>query len=142
MDSFEELPDKIVSLDQVRINRGIEKICKCDKRTFVIDPANRRINCNSCGAVVDPYDAMYELAAKGERMKESVERLLEQRKQIANYKPWLKVIKNLEKQYRGRKMIPNCPRCHEPFYLEEIVHWTGKPYADARIKKYKTTNSD
>ncbi|MDY0396799.1 hypothetical protein RWE15_23995 [Virgibacillus halophilus] len=62
---------------------------------------------------------------------------MSRKKQIANYKPWLVVIKKLEKQYRGRKMIPNCPRCSEPFYLEELVQWTGKPYADARIKKWR-----
>lgn len=142
MNHFEGLPDKIVSLDQLRINRGIEKFCKCEKRTFIIDPKNRRVNCESCGAVVDAYEAMYELASKGERLQQSVERMLEQRKQIANYKPWLKVIKNLEKQYRGKKMIPNCPRCSEPFYLEELVRWTGKQYADARIKKFKAENED
>jgi len=28
----DRLPDKLVSLDQVRINRGLEKICQCQKR--------------------------------------------------------------------------------------------------------------
>lgn len=132
-----DLPDKIVSLDQVRISRGLEKICKCDDRKFVIDTSNRRVTCNSCGATVDPYDAMLELANNRQEHVKQMERLLEQRKQIVNYNPHLVVIKKLEKQYRGRKMIPNCPRCSEPFYLEELVHWTGKPYADARIKRLK-----
>ena len=133
----ENLPDKIVEIDQVRINRGIEKICKCRKRKFVIDSRNRRVNCSGCGAAIDPYDAMYELATKGESMQEQVERLLKQRKQILNYKPWLVTIRNLEKKYRGKKMLPNCPRCDEPFYLEELTTWTGKPFADARINKFR-----
>jgi len=29
---IDRLPDKLVSLDQVRINRGLEKICQCQKR--------------------------------------------------------------------------------------------------------------
>ncbi|MEN2765658.1 hypothetical protein [Ornithinibacillus xuwenensis] len=138
----ESLPKKIVSIDQIRINRGIEKICKCDNRRFMIDTKNRRITCQSCGAVVDPYEAMYELARNGERLQEQVSNLLEQRKQIANYKPWLVTIKKLEKDYRGRKMLPNCPRCSEPFYLEELTHWTGKQYADARIKRWKEEHKD
>lgn len=137
VDPLEELPNTLISLDEARINRGREKICKCPKRKVVIDTTNRRVTCSSCGAVVDPYDALLDFARRREELTENVERLLEQRKQIINYKPWLKVIKNLESQYRGHKMIPNCPRCNEPFYLEELVHWTGKLYADARIKKYK-----
>lgn len=139
---MEELPDKIIGLDQIRISRGLEKIFKCKDRKFVIDTTNRRITCNSCGAGIDPYDAMLELSYRREEYNQQMERLLEQRKQIVNYKPHLVVIKKLEKQYRGRKMIPNCPRCHEPFYLEELVHWTGKPYADARIKKFKESQKE
>lgn len=134
---MDQLPDKVVGLDQIRINKGLEKLCKCKGRKFTVDEQNRRITCNSCGAVVDPYDAMYELATNGDKLQKQVEHLLEQRKQILSYKPWLVAIKKIEKQYRGRKMIPNCPRCSEPFYLEELTSWSGKPFADARIEKWK-----
>lgn len=137
-----DLPDKIVSLDQVRINSGLKKICKCNNRKFVIDTSNRRVICNSCGATIDPYEAMLELANNRQEHVKQMEKLLEQRKQIVNYKPHLVVIKKLEKQYRGRKMIPSCPRCSEPFYLEELVRWTGKPFADARIKQFKESSED
>ena len=132
-----ELPDKIIGLDQVRINRGVGKICKCKNRKFVMDTDNRRINCASCGAIVDPYDALYDIAYQDEERTSQVEHLLSQRKEIAAYKPWLVIIKRIEENYRGHKMIPNCPRCREPFYLEELVSWTGKQYADARINKFK-----
>ncbi|MGN7311501.1 hypothetical protein ACTHQ4_10385 [Alkalicoccobacillus gibsonii] len=134
---MDHLPDSIIGIDQLRVNRGLEKICKCKQRKFIVDAKNRRVNCGSCGAVVDPYDAMYEMATKGERFQEQVQSLLDQRKQIMDYKPWLVVIKKLEKKYRGKKMLPCCPRCTEPFYLEELTSWTGKPFADARIQKWK-----
>lgn len=133
----DKLPDKLVSLDQVRINRGLDKLCKCEKRKFVIDTTNRRVTCSSCGAIVDPYDALLELAENREEYERQAKRLLEQKKQIASYKPHLAVIKDIEKRYRGRKMLPICPRCNEPFYLEEIARWAGKPYADARIRRNK-----
>lgn len=134
-----ELPNRIIGLDQVRIKRGLGKICKCEDRKFVIDTDNRRVTCASCGAA---YDALYDLAHQAEEYTRQVERLLEQRKEIASYKPYLVVIKRLEENYRGRKMIPNCPRCRDPFYLEELIEWTGKPYADARIQKYKEMHSE
>lgn len=138
----DKLPDKVIGLDSVRIARGLGKICKCEDRKFTIDTDNRRVTCNSCGAAVDPYDALLEIARLEERWNRDVERLLEQRREISSYKPWLTVIKNLEQHYRGHKMIPNCPRCGEPFYLEELTRWTGKEYADARIKKYKEANPE
>lgn len=138
----EKLPEKVIGLDLIRISRGLGKICKCDKRKFVIDTDNRRVNCSSCGAIVDPFEAMLEMAGRHEDYNRQVEHLLEQKKQIADYKPWLKVIKNLESQYRGRKMIPVCPRCSEPFYLEELTRWMGKPYAEARMKKYAESQKE
>lgn len=132
-----ELPNKIIGLDQIRINRGLGKICKCQNRKFVIDTDNRRVACASCGSIVDPYDALYDLAHQDEERNRQLEMLLEQRKEIAEYKPWLVVIKKLEKQYRGHRFIPNCPRCREPFYLEELNSWTGKQYADARLERFK-----
>lgn len=139
---MQELPNRIIGLDQIRINRGLGKICKCENRKFIIDTDNRRVTCAGCGAVVDPYDALYDLAHQDEERNRQVEMLLKQRKEIAEYKPYLVVIKKLEKQYRGYKLIPNCPRCGEPFYLEELNTWAGKKFADARIEKFKKFNDD
>lgn len=136
------LPGKIVKIEQLKINRSLNKICSCDDRRFTIDAKNKRVLCDECGASLDPYDALYDLATKRERMQQEIENLLEQRKAIVNYKPWLVVIKYLEQKYRGKKMLPNCPRCSEPFYLEELNHWTGKPFADARIKKWTKENQN
>lgn len=139
---MDKLPEKIIELDQVRINRNLDKECVCERRKFVIDTTNKRILCSSCGVVIDPYDAMQELALKGEGMKKYVEDLLEQRKQIENYKPHLLTIRSLEKNYRGKKKLPCCPRCDEPFYLEELRRWMGKPFADARIERWKEENEE
>lgn len=130
-----DLPDKVIGLDQMRISRGMGKICKCDKRKFVIDTDNRRVTCSSCGAVVDPYDALYDLAHADEERNRQVERLLEQRKEIASYKPHLVVIKNLEKNYRGRKMMPTCPSCKEPFMLEELICWVNWKFNEKHVRQ-------
>lgn len=126
----------ITRLDKIRIERGLGKVCKCKNRTFIIDTDNRRVTCGQCGAVIDPYDALYDIAFEDERRNESLERMRAQAEEIANYKPYLKVIKRLEKDYRGRKMLPNCPRCHQPFYLEELTSWTGRKFAEALIEKH------
>jgi hypothetical protein len=133
-----DLPEEnIIQLDQLRINRGLEKLCKCKKPSYLIDTKNRRVVCATCGAVVDPYEAIYQVAMHWEDINETMQRMKEQRQRLAEYKPWLKVIKRLEKDYRGHHQIPCCPRCGEPFYLEELVTWMGKPYADKRIDAFK-----
>ncbi|WP_272033122.1 hypothetical protein [Oceanobacillus kimchii] len=108
----------------------------------MLDTRNRRVMCSSCGAIIDPYDAMYDMALRWEQMNEQLDYMLEQRKQIINYKPWLKAIRYLEKQYRGKKMIPECPRCNEPFYLEELNSWTGREFANTRIRKWKEEHDE
>lgn len=128
------LPEKIIGLDQLRISRGLEKICKCENRKFVLDTSNRRVTCSSCGAFVDPYDALYELARADEERNRQVKMLLDQRKEIASYKPHLVVIKNLEKNYRGKKMMPVCPACNEPFMLEELYRWVNWKFNEKRVK--------
>jgi hypothetical protein len=60
-------------------------------------------------------------------MENEVNQLLLQADEIKNYKPYLRVIKNLEKNYRT--MYPRCPKCHQAFDLKNIISWVGKDYA-------------
>lgn len=135
-----QLPEKIVQIDQIRINRGLDKVCKCESRKYTLDTTNRRVYCSSCGVQVDPYDAMYDMAFRWEQVNQQLKMSFEQMKQLSDYKPWLLTIRSLEKQYRGKKTLPCCPRCDQPFYLEELNHWMGKPFADAMIKRWREEN--
>ncbi len=121
---MDELPENVVSLEVLRINRNIDKRCKCDKPDYVVDKQNREVCCGKCGSRVDPFDAIYDLARNWERVEEDTKRLLEQRKQIANYKPHMVVFRKLEQHYRGNKdMLPCCPHCDRGFHFEELTHW-------------------
>jgi len=134
---MDKLPDKVIELEVLRINRNIDKKCRCYNRTFVVDPTNKIILCGECGARVDPYEAIYDLAYNRERMVEENRRLLEQRKQIESYKPFLVVIKELEKKYRNKnELLPCCPHCHRGIYLKELLaESTSKQFEDRRRKK-------
>lgn len=132
-----DLPDKVVDIDIFKINRNMDKKCKCIEKRFTIDTQNRIIYCRVCGSQIDPYDAMYYLAAHSERMREQVARLLEQRKQIINYKPHMIVFRELEKGYRGKKMLPTCPHCKRGFYYEELTSFVNKELEEAWRKRDK-----
>lgn len=138
---MDEFPEKIVQLDQIRINRNLKKECNCSIKRYVVDTTNKRIFCQGCGTQVDPYDAMLDLANRHERINEDLQRLHEQRKQLLDYKPWLLTIRNLEKRYRGKKSLPCCPRCNKPFYLEELKTWISREWADKLIRKFQQQNN-
>jgi hypothetical protein len=130
----DKLPEKIIKIETLRINRDIYKRCRCAywERKYEVDPQNREVTCKKCGSRVDPFDAIYDMAKHYERLEEEVQRLLEQRKEIINYKPHMIVFRNLESNYRGKKMLPSCPHCHRGFFFEEIVNWTNREIEERR----------
>lgn len=134
---MDKLPDKIIHMDIIRANWNFRKRCTCENRTFVLDPRNREVHCGQCGELVDAFDAMMELCNNYERINEQMDSILKQKKELSKYKPRLEVIKKLEKEYRGKKMLPCCPICNNPFYLEEIRHWMGWSFGEAMINRRK-----
>ena len=121
---MDKLPKKIVRFDTLRIERGIAKFCVCRDPHYEIDEENRIVRCMDCGAIVDPLVALLQIAKDVEKWSNYTEQLLEQRRQIANYQPRQVVIKELEKWYVGAERDhtePTCPRCGEPFALQELL---------------------
>lgn len=127
---MDKLPDKVVRLDVLRVEYGKKKLCSCQIPHYEVDYQNRLVTCLDCGAVLDHFTALCSLASFYERLNSDVERLLEQRREIANYKPHLIVMKKLEQQYRGNNysMVPLCPHCKEPFDLPELTHWCNRRF--------------
>lgn len=125
----EKLPDNVKRLEILRVERGMKKLCVCANPHFVIDDKNRLVYCE-CGALVDPFDALKDIADEWEEMTEHTEYLLRTRKEIDNYKPHLVVIKQLAELYRGSRMWPTCPVCKEAFDLKEILSnfWVNPEY--------------
>lgn len=136
-----ELPDKVKRLDVLKIEYGKKKLCQCTELRLEIDYQNKLIYCRDCGAIIDPFEAMCKLAEHWDTIGDQIDRLLAQRKEIVNYKPWLLVFRDLESQYRSKQMIPNCPNCHTPFFFEEINRWSNRKMEEVRRTKEKLCNS-
>lgn len=127
---MDNLPDNVKRIDVLRVEFGKRKLCECFNPHYEIDYQNRLVYCTDCGAIVDPLEALVKIARHYERIGEQVEALLEQRREIANYKPHLVVIKDIERRYRAQhfSMVPCCPRCGEPFDLPELTHWANRKF--------------
>lgn len=131
-----ELPDKVKHIDIVRIEYGRKKVCDCNSPHYEIDYANRLVLCADCGAVTDPFEALYRLALRYDQINNQLDMVRRQAEELRNYQPRRRVIKELERRMsRGENtMIPSCPHCHEPFELEELLAtvWHNKRYIGLR----------
>jgi hypothetical protein len=130
-----ELPDNVKRFDILKVEYARKKLCQCREPHYEIDYRNRLVYCTDCGAIVDPFDVLNYLATHYNRISSQVEGLLEQRKEILNWKPWLLSFRKLESEYRGGKMLPCCPVCNEPFYFERIVSWVDRKMVELRVEK-------
>lgn len=127
---MENLPDKVKRIDVLRIEYSRKKLCRCNDPHYEIDNQNKLVYCLDCGAIVEPFEALLYIANYYERINSQVEALLEQRREIAGYKPHLIVIKELESHYRANhfSMVPCCPRCGKPFDLTELTNWANRKF--------------
>lgn len=135
---------KVIDIHVLRMNRNIGKRCTCEGRGFVVDPDNREVTCSMCGAVVDPYEAMYELACKPERLMKEIEDLKrykaykqEELQKLVKKKPTGALLKEFERELK-RGMIPVCPECHCGFFVEDIDMWTDRAMEEARRERGKS----
>lgn len=137
---MDSLPDKVKRIDVLRVEYGKKKLCQCSDPHYEIDYQNRLVYCVDCGAIVDPFEALMEIANSYDRIGRQIDALLEQRREIANYKPHLVAIKDLERRYRAQhfSMLPCCPHCGEAFDLPELTHWINRAF----LKKKKEASDD
>ena len=139
----QQLPTYVKRLDVIRVEYGKKTMCRCFDPCYEIDFQNKLVYCKDCGAIVDPFEALLSIAGRYDRFAAHTEALLEERRQIDNYKPHLVVNKELERRYRMQKftMMPSCPVCGENFDLKELLstHWTHRDYVE---RKRRQENKD
>jgi len=117
----DNLPDKIIPISTLIINRAKRKTCQCRNRKFEIDTTNREVICQECGAIIDPYDALLSIATHYEQLNDEVKYLYEQRKVLLDWKPHLIALRKLEGIYRGSNMLPCCPHCNGGIHANELL---------------------
>lgn len=121
-----ELPEKVIPLTVLRLNWDSKKKNSCEHGYYEIDPVNKEVTCTECGAVVSAYDVLWDVARKYDRLQREIQSLLEQRKQILNWKPWLLPMRKLERTYRGGHMLPCCPHCGRGIMAGEMTGAVNK----------------
>ncbi|MDF2631410.1 MAG: hypothetical protein K0Q85_6 [Caproiciproducens sp.] len=142
----DKLPDNVIKFTTLKTDYGKKKHCTCYEYRrvwpqYIVDTQNREITCKLCGNVVDHFEAMLKIANRGERLEEEVNSLCDRAKELSNYKPWLKRIRELESYCRSGTMVLSCPHCHQGILFEEMTGWTNKE-RELQRRKFREKERD
>lgn len=91
------------------------------RQRFVIDERHGTVYCRECNEPVSAFHALKMIARDDSlfrRQTKTGQALLEEMKA---YKPWLRAVKALEKIWRGKDMLPQCPHCHRGIEAEALA---------------------
>lgn len=120
--------NKITNIETLIINRRREKNCKCIKPRYEIDTQNHLVYCQDCMAVVEPFEALIQIAMHLENINYKIECATRYKQELMNYKPHLREAKRYERMMREKDMLPLCPRCKKPFFWNEVTEMTNKHF--------------
>lgn len=136
MSNIIEEKDKVLSFTLFKVEKGRDKICKCNPPHYEIDVVNRIVTCGECGATIDAFEALVATCNYADEFRKYQEIALER---IENFKEVLecmkhtrmknKAFKDMDRQYH-EGMLPHCPKCGEVFDPIEISRWTNKKYCE------------
>lgn len=133
----DKLPDKIKRIDVLRVERGLMKGCHCHTMNLTLDQDTRLVFCDDCGAIVEPFDALYRMARSWERAADQIEALLKQRQELLNWKPHLVALREVERTYRGGSMIPYCPHCGRGILAEELARGSTNKERELQRRQFE-----
>lgn len=130
----------VLSFTLFKVEKGREKICRCNPPHYEIDPVNRIVTCGECGATIDAFEALVSTCNYADEFRKYQEFALER---IENFKEALecmrhtrtkiKAFKDMDSQYH-EGMLPHCPECGEVFDPMKIQRWTNRKYCDKEIE--------
>jgi hypothetical protein len=134
---MDKLPDNVIQITALRINYDKDKKCTCRNRRFEVDLQNREILCVNCGVVVDPFEAMKEIALDVNNLNREIQSLYEQRRNLFNWKPHLLAVRELERVYRGGDMLPCCPHCGRGIEAKELTRAFTNKQMELERRKFE-----
>lgn len=127
-----EEKDKILSFTLFKVEKGREKICKCNPPHLEIDMVNRIVTCTDCGATLDAFDALVTICEYMKRYEEYQKKAVKQIEVFSKEaeREWNRRMKNrafkdMDLQYRNG-LYPYCPECGKLFDPMKINSWANK----------------
>lgn len=111
--------EKVISFIHETKKRG--RTCTHNRQRYVVDQAHGTVYCKDCEEPVSAFRALCEIADEESRFRQSWAALKIRYDEMQSYKPWLLVVRKLERMWRGKRMLPCCPHCGHGLYAEELT---------------------
>lgn len=127
---MEHKNEKVVNIFPAIIARDRQKICQCKNPTYIIDENNHLVSCKECGAILDPWSVLFEIASRWEKIaetmadeKEKLELLRAEERRILRFRGVQDITRNFKKG-----MWPVCPECQKAFDPSTINHFVNAKF--------------
>lgn len=134
---------RVVDIGDVRVARGKTRFNHetCKHNRMVYDQQERRIWCEDCENDVDVFDAYVRLVECHDSAWKKIWRTWNEAKEAADFQLRSRAAKAMDKVWRGRRMVPNCPHCGEGLLPEDILNNQSGSSAELTRRKRARANS-
>jgi len=135
---------KVVDIGDVRVARGKTRVSRqtCAHRHLVYDQAERRVYCTDCEQDVDAFDAFLQLVYQQDSAWRKIRRAWSEVKEAQETTLISRAAKAMDRYWRARKTVPNCPHCNEALLPEDVtgnqLTSSSKELAHKRREKLST----
>jgi hypothetical protein len=109
---------------------------------MVYDEAERRVYCTDCEQDVDTFDAFMRLVYQQDTAWRQIKRAREEVREAQDATLLSRAAKAMDRYWRSRKTVPNCPHCNEALLPEDVtgnrLTTSSKELARRRREKQNT----
>ncbi len=111
---------KVIDFGEARIARGMSRrpASTCKHQQMVYDQQERRIWCRDCERDIEPFDAFRIIVEQFSAAEANIVRRQREVAEAEQASIISRAAKNLDKLWRGRRQVPNCPHCREALLPE------------------------
>ena len=107
----------------LKVEYDRRKVCECNPRTFVLDYKNKLVYCSKCGAIIDPFEALVDMARNAERIQRSMSTYAEAAEKERKSYMRFRGVNDISKKFRDG-LCPCCPHCNEVIDPMQITRYT------------------
>ena len=125
MDKIEEAP----WLYPLIVDYSRRKVCECKGTTYLLDGKNRLVYCQKCGAIIDPFEALLNMARSADRVHDYLNAYRELAEKERRAYERYKGVNDITRKAR-QGLIPVCPHCEKPVAPEKINTFINRRFAE------------
>ena len=116
--------------------RKKNKSTVCEHQRVWIDDQLGVVECRDCEAIISAFHFLKKMAHRENQLFVRLSSMSTEIKELKAWQPWMKVIKNLERMWRGGKYLPCCPHCLRALHYKEMEHCSTRhiSYVEKSIK--------